>query len=315
MRLCVIKGLHAAVMTTSFRKLIPFLIPFICSPLTEVLQPSPMVARSPARTATAPPSRTPTATITATSTPTEPPHFASGFGGEFSLEETDAMEKSASPDWWVNSGGWFLERGGVGSTWLGEAPQGSRWREAYRVSNPGDTDGGAHPQNLFRLITRTEWRSPTQQVYFRIADDHFSASPNRGRSNGVLLFSRYRDADDLYYAGLRVDGSAVIKKKSGGTYTTLAEAPWFPGTYDRASSPNLIPHQTWIGLRTVMQVEGNTVTILLYVDPDRSGFWVPVLQAEDSADSPPPAHPGYGGIRTDFMDVEFDDYRVEETLM
>lgn len=286
----------------------------LCSPLGEaVLAPaSPAPAPTPSATATA--ILTPTPTATADLTPTEPPHFATGFDPDRVLEETARMELSASPDWWVNSGAWFLQRDGVGSTWTGEAPADSPWRSAYRRANPLDTDQGAHPQNLFRLITRSEWLAPVQQVYFRVAADHFSGSPNRNPSNGVLLFLRYSDGDHLYYAGVRVDGFAVIKKKSGGIYTTLAEAPLYPGTYHRNGNPNLIPHGAWIGLRAVMQTEGGGVTILLYTDPDRSGFWALAVQAYDA---PGPedalAHAGHGGIRTDFMDVEFDDYRIEES--
>lgn len=229
------------------------------------------------------------------------------------LEETDRMDRSASPDWWLNSGGWFLQRGGIGSTWTGEAPAGSTWRDIYNRTNPWDTDQGAHPQNLFRLITRAQWQYPEQQVYFRIVGDNLSGSANRNSSNGVLLFIRYHDADNLLYAGVRVDGSAVIKMKSAGVYTTMAEAPWFPGTYHRASSPNLIPHQEWIGLRAAVQAGGDAVTIRLYIDPDRSGFWILALQTEVAV-GPVSGMiaTGYGGIRTDFMDVEFDDYRIEE---
>jgi hypothetical protein len=292
------------------------LLPWLCYSLTGISEPASTF--SPTASETESPSATPTITITAsvtpTPTPTEPPHFASGFAEDFALDETDSMEKSASPDWWLNSGGWFIQRDGIGSTWVGEAPAGSPWREIYNRTNPYDTDQGAHPQNLFRLIARSQWSSPEQRVYFRILGDNLSASSNRGKSNGVLLFLRYRDADNLFYAGVRVDGSVVIKKKSGGVYTTLAETPWFPGTYNRASAPNLIPHQAWIGLRTVMTTLGDTLTIQLYIDPDRSGFWILALQAEATLD---PAHalaqPGHGGIRTDFLDVEFDDYRIEES--
>ena len=304
-----------AIMKSSIRSLIVVLLPIICSPLTKAITPSPDDSHSPFPISTASSTVPPTATITATPSPTEPPYFATGFDTDLVLEETDSMERSASPDWWLNSGAWFVQQGGVGSTWIGEAPSDSRWRGLYNRSNPQDTDGGAHPQNVFRLITRSEWGSPVQQIYFRIVGINPSASPNRGRSNGVLLFSRYRDEDNLYYAGLRVDGYAVIKRKAGGVYTTLAETSWFAGTYDRSALPNLIPLQTWVGLRTVMLVEGNTVTILLYVDPDRSGFWILALQAEDILDVlQPPATPGRGGIRTDFMDVEFDDYRIEERI-
>jgi hypothetical protein len=292
------------------------LLPLLCFPLTDITEP--VLTVNPTASETVSPPSTPTVTatpsITVTPTPTEPPHFASGFDDATVLEETDRMDRSASPEWWLNSGGWFLQQGGIGSTWIGEAPAGSRWRELYNRTNSWDTDRGMHPQNLFRLITRTAWRSPEQRVYFRIRGDNLSASANREKSNGVLLFIRYRDSDNLFYAGVRVDGSAVIKKKLAGVYTTLAEAPWFPGMYNRETSPNLIPHQAWIGLRTVMQTDGETVTIQLYVDPDRSGFWILALQAEAANDPPrDAAQSGYGGIRTDFMDVEFDDYRIEET--
>jgi hypothetical protein len=302
-------------MKTTLRAATAFLLPLLCFPLTDISRPAqtvaPTASETPSPSATT--TLTPTATLTATPTPTEPPHFDSGFESDMRLEEADRMERSASPDWWLNSGGWFLQQGGVGKTWIGEAPAGSYWRKIYNRTNPWDTDQGAHPQNLFRLITRSPWRSPGQRVYFRIAGDNLSASANRNQSNGVLLFIQYRDAGNLFYAGVRVDGSAVIKKKTGGVYATLAERPWYPGAYNRASSPNLIPHHEWIGLRTVLQTDGGNVTIRLYIDPDRSGFWILALEAEVKASPSQDAmESGYGGIRTDFMDVEFDDYRIEE---
>jgi hypothetical protein len=291
------------------------LLPWLCFSLMDLSGLASTVASTASKTESpsSTPTITPTATVTQTPTPTEPPHFASGFDTEMVLEESDRMERSASADWWLNSGGWFVQRDGIGSTWIGDAPAGSRWREIYIRTNPNDTDQGTHPQNLFRLITRSPWETPEERVYFCILGDNPSASVHRDKSNGVLLFLRYQDADNLFYAGVRVDGSAVIKKKSSGVYTTLAEAPWFPGAYNRASAPNLIPHQTWIGLRAVMTARGDALIIQLYIDPDRSGFWILALQAEtlvDPADKL--AQPGFGGIRTDFMDVEFDDYRIEE---
>jgi len=304
-----------------FSRVAIFLLPLLCFPLSEIPGSSPAVisqqapADTPSATTTPlPPSPTPTV-LTATATPTQfdSRRFADDFVTNLVLEETDQMENSASPDWWVNSGGWFLQRGGVGSTWIGDAPADSRWRKLYTLSNPRDTDQGAHPQNLFRLVTRSEWLSPAQQVYFRIRTDNLSPSANRGKSNGVLLLSLYIDGENLYYAGVRVDGFAVIKKKSGGVYTTLAESPLYPGTYDRGTNPDLIPQNAWTGLRTVVLAEEKKITIMVYTDPDRSGFWILALQAEDAVDpSRPPARSGRAGIRTDFMDVEFDDYRIEE---
>ncbi|MFN2297848.1 MAG: hypothetical protein ACK2UB_03295 [Anaerolineales bacterium] len=296
-----------------FRGVILLSIPLLCNPLSvALLSPS---TRTPSPSPTATRTLTPTLTPTLSPTRIENRLFADSFDVDGVLEETDRMEKSASPDWWVNSGGWFLQEDGIGSTSIGEAPPSSRWRQAYLLSNPWDTDQGAHPQNLFRLITRSTWSTPVQEVYFRIAADNLSASVNRNESNGVLLFSRYIDGDNLFYAGLRVDGYAVIKKKAGGAYTTLAESAWFPGAYDRAAFPNLIPHDTWIGLRTVVLAEADRLIIQLYIDPDRSGFWSLALQAEELCDpSHPLAGPGHAGIRTDFMDVVFDDYAIEEPL-
>jgi hypothetical protein len=294
-----------------------FLLPLICSPLSEITGPAPTVTafRSATTTFTASATSTasPTVTPTAIPTATQLPRFFTGFTEDLILEETARMEESTNPDWWVNSGAWFWQRGGVGSTWIGESPEGSRWRELYQRSNPRDTDQGAHPQNLFRLITRSLWLTPRQQVYFRVLADNPSPSGNRNQSNGVLLFLRYSDADNLYYAGIRVDGFAVIKKKTGGAYTTLAEAPLFPGTYDRIRQPNLIPRGEWIGLRAELTAVENAVTIQLYCDLDRSGFWAPALQANDAlAPGTVLSQAGYAGIRTDFMDVEFDDYSIEE---
>ena len=44
------------------------------------------------------------------------------------------------------------------------------------------------------------------RMLISVEADHFSTSPNRNSSNGVLLMSRYSDSGDtLYYAGMRVD--------------------------------------------------------------------------------------------------------------
>jgi hypothetical protein len=95
-----------------------------------------------------------------------------------------------------------------------------------------------------------------------------SDSEYRNESNGVLLFNRYKDGDNLYYSGIRVDGQAVIKKKIKGKYFTLVEKELFgkDGDYDRKSNPNLIPQGKWIGIKSVLKNEGEAVDIKLYVD-------------------------------------------------
>lgn len=263
-----------------------------------------------------PPSPTaPSPTRTATPAPPEVRSLKYAFDAESILEESDRMDHSASPDWWLNSGGWFVQHAGVGSTWIGDAPAPSKWRKLYNQTNPADTDQGTHPQNLFRLITRTKWLVPSQRAFFRILTDRLSSSANRNPSNGLLLFNRYIDENNLYYAGIRVDGFAVIKKKVARSYTTLAETRIYPGIYDRTRNPNVIPHEIWIGLGTDVREENDRVTIVLSLYDDRSGEWKPILQAVDDSDADSPlARPGSAGIRTDFMDVEFDDYSIEEPV-
>lgn len=239
--------------------------------------------------------------------------FAYSFGVPGTLSEAGSDEETTSPYWWLNSGGALLIGTGTGSTMLGAAEEGSRWRAAYDAANPEDTDQGRHPQNLFRLVTRSQWDGVRVAAGFRILADHPSESPNRNESNGLLLMSRYKDGDHLYYAGLRVDGHAVIKKKHGGAYYTMAEKPVYPGRYDREERPNLLPHEAWITLAAETTDEGGAVTIRLFVEEE--GRWKELLSATDDGraygGTPVISGPGAVGIRTDFMDVEFREFRAD----
>jgi hypothetical protein len=142
-----------------------------------------------------------------------------------------------------------------------------------------------------------------------------SKSPNRNASNGILLMLRYQDGDSLYYAGLRVDGSAVIKKKINGRYITLAQEKIFDGIYARETSPNLLPKNKWLGIKSEVKNENNSVRIKLFGDLNETGEWQKILEVVDSKNisgSEPIYKEGFQGIRTDFMDVEFKDFRVEK---
>jgi hypothetical protein len=190
------------------------------------------------------------------------------------------------------------------------------WHKKYNKNNPKDTDKGAHPQNLFRLVTRSQWENLSQQVYFNAKRNNLSKSKNRNESNGILLFNRYQDGDNLYYTGVRVDGRAVIKKKYKGKYYTMGLKRIIKGKYDRKDKPNLLPRHHWFGIKSeVITNSDDTVTINLYTDENRSGEWKLVLTTVDDNNSyggPAILNEGYGGIRTDFMDVEFDEYKIEE---
>ncbi len=129
------------------------------------------------------------------------------------IEEAGTMEESSSPIWWVNSGGLMTIKNSIASTIQGELPVFSHWRVIYNKDNPSETDNGTHPQNIFRLVTRTKWQNLQQEAYYKITKYNLSADSHRDASNGLLLFNRYQDGNNLYYTGIRVDGTVVIKKK------------------------------------------------------------------------------------------------------
>jgi len=231
------------------------------------------------------------------------------------LQEADSPADSRSPYWWLDSGGQMIFAQGVGGTNRGALSETSPWRLTYAVSNPVDTDNGYHPQNIFRLLTKDRWRNFRQEVYAFIAGENASASPNRNESNGIFLFNRYQDQNNLYYAGVRVDGAVVIKKKLAGRYYQLAYAPYFQSSLAQTGPHNLLPLGTWLGLRTeVTTLPDHAVRIVLSLDPAGTGHWQPVLSAVDDGRQFGPAivRKGSGGLRTDFMDVVFRDFRMHE---
>lgn len=260
---------------------------------------------------------------TSSAHPSEPPPipapssapFVYSFNADATLSEAGKSSQSTSPYWFLDSGGELIIANGIGQTVHGVLPLTNRWRLAYALDNPRDTDSGTHPQNIFRLVTKQSWEDASVSLSYRIDADNLSASEYRNESNGLLLMTRYRDHDTLYYAGIRVDGTAVIKKKYAGTYYTMAQAPVFPGVYDRAASPNLLPHGEWISLRvdTVENADGSVTVSLFIAKPGVSG-WTRALTAIDDGKkyggTPPITGAGLAGVRTDFMDVSFKDFRV-----
>lgn len=241
--------------------------------------------------------------------------FYDYFSSDFRIEETGSLSEAGDPNWWVNSGAWFISSLGAGKTFQGDLSQSDKWYRIYLQNNPIDTDNGFHPQNIFRFVQRGQWSNLNQQAYFKINKLNLSDSPNRNASNGLLLFNRYQNGDNLYYLGIRVDGAAVIKKKINGSYYTMAYKQIFSGAkYDRIASPNLLPINSLVGLKgDLITNSDNTVSIKLYVDVNKTGNWTLVLEAVDDGikyGGGAILREGYVGIRTDFMDVEFDDYRV-----
>ena len=248
----------------------------------------------------------PVKAITAASVPSS--YFYS-FNAAGTLIEAGSDSTSRSGYWWLSSGGKMPIQNSVGKTVQGSLPTTDPWRVLYNKNNPLDTDNGYHPQNIFRLVSRSQWDDVRIEAKYKINRDNFSASPNRNASNGLLLMSRYKDQNSLYYAGVRVDGKAIIKKKKDGAYTTLAEKTVFPGSYSIEGNVNLIPHNTWLSLRsdTITNTDGS-VTVRLYMRKAGEIAFTKILEAKDNSN--PITGAGYAGIRTDFMDVEFDSFQA-----
>lgn len=262
------------------------------------------------------------AVIAATTPPAPAPiiitvPFIYSFNADGLLNEAGSMSQSSSPYWWVNSGGELIIASSTGETMQGNAPSTNIWQQLYARNNPTDTDQGLHPQNLFRLVTRSQWTNASVQARFNISKDNFSSSFNRNTSNGLLLMSRYAaGGQTLYYAGVRVDGTAVIKKKINGIYYTMAQTKVFPGTYTGwQDNVNLLPHNEWLSLRnqTITNADGS-VTVTLSMQLPGQTAWTQLLSAKDSGQyggTGPILGPGYEGIRTDFMDVQFKNFRID----
>lgn len=241
------------------------------------------------------------------------------FSREYILEETGKMSSSTNPDWWVNSGAFLYSENGVGRTIFGKLKKDSKWQKRFAKGKndiPSETDGGYYPQNIFRLVTKGKWKNFEQEVYYNIRKYNLSEDEHRSASNALLLFNRYQDGFNLYYTGLRVDGTVVVKKKYQKKYYTIGQKKVLEGIYDRKNNPNLIPENKWIGVRSrVETLEGDKVEIKVFVNFDRvANNWQEVLSVVDDGEKYGGAailESGYAGIRTDFMDVEFDDYLID----
>lgn len=244
--------------------------------------------------------------------------FRDSFEREEYIEESDTLDHSASPHWWINSGGVLQIKNGTAQSIQDLLPQSNGWRRAYALSNPTDTDNGYRPQNVLRIITRNEWQDSRAEVYVKIRRENLTRSPNRNESNGIFLLNRYYDSDNTYYAGIRVDGSAVIKKKARGIYYELGYEPGVVAQgerYHKTDNPNLIPKNNWIGLRMEVVNRGaHEVGIAFYIDLQREGVWKEIVRVADDGTQGGRAlrEQGHAGIRTDFLDVEFDEYLIEK---
>ncbi len=246
-----------------------------------------------------------------------PSPFIYSFNVDGVLEEAATPEESKSPYFWLNSGGRLRISNHTGSTLFGNLSETDQWYRAYQASDPEDTKNGAQPQNIFRLLTRSAWEQVRISEDFYIERDNFLPSSNRNASNGILFMMRHVDSDNLYYAGVRVDGTAVIKKKVEGVYYTMAQAAAFEGTYvGSQDDTSLLPQRQWFSLQSeAITNSDSSVTVRLYLRRSLEDSWELLLEATDTgnyAQTEPLRAKAPVGLRTDFMDVQFKNLRIEE---
>jgi hypothetical protein len=102
--------------------------------------------------------------------------------------------------------------GGTGKTIQGDVSAGAL-KTKYASISPIASDTGAHPQNLFRLMTKAEWLNSSEQLYLKVNKDNLSNPTNRLAYNGLSLLNRYKDGNTYYVSTLPMEGKATINKK------------------------------------------------------------------------------------------------------
>lgn len=229
------------------------------------------------------------------------------------LFETDTMAQSPSPYLWLQSGGMLVLVNGIGSSIRGTLSATDPIRAQYAQNLPSISDNGTHPQNAFKLFAKTSIKDVSASVYLNRKSDNLANAANRHSYTGESIIARYQNEKTFYYAGIRVDGSIVIKKQNNGSYHTLASKQIFPGTYDANTNYNLIPLSKWIGLKLVVVDTSDGVKLTAYTDIGKTGTWKLALTAIDDPQKFGPAitNGGYVGIESDFADVQIDTFAVQ----
>ena len=148
-------------------------------------------------------------------------------------------------------------------------------------------------------------------MWFKIIKENFDSNSAKKPSNGLFLISRRTDNDNSYFAGVRFDGQAVIKKKINSNFFTLASSKVFPGTYDKTKNPSFLPQNTWIALKIETQNVQGGVSLKLFMYNFSSKVWEKISEALDSGTGGAAfTNSGFSGVKTDFMDVQFKNYQV-----
>lgn len=223
------------------------------------------------------------------------------------VDETSDPNNSNSYDWQLTSGGYYDLNKGVLRVNQVDLPSDHKWAKAYATNV--DAEGGAHPENIARIISRqSDFQNFTLSSTFQINRVSLSDSPNRTGDKGLFHMVKYNSQDDLYYCGIRLDGDAVIKRKAGSVYSTLAQIKWWPGEYDKTTHPCLIPVGVTIGLKTIVKSINGVTSLTFFVTEPGTTRYIPVLTVSDNY--PALSGPGKIGFRGDFLSWQLDDISI-----
>lgn len=144
-----------------------------------------------------------------------------------------------------------------------------------------------HIKNKRGYTDSPVFRAVTQKSDF----DNFTLSTNAMKAtlgkdawDGLQVFFRYKDYDNLYAAGIRNDNALHLKKKVAGEYFELARVEF---------DSNRLNH--WYNIKVVAQNDHIQVFVdeIMYIDVYDSSF-----------------SEGKVGARTDNITANFDDYTV-----
>lgn len=171
---------------------------------------------------------------------------------------------------------------------------------------------GATPAGttIYQLFNKTSVTNASVQIDVNRVKDNLSNSADRKSYLGESIITRYTDANNYYYAGIRADGAAVIKKKVNGVYTTLAQKQVLPGTYS-TTNYDLMPQGKWMSLKLVVADNAGGQPVLTFsTDIGRTGTWTQALAVTDTSAALKSA--GLVGIQNDYADAQFDNFIVSD---
>lgn len=208
---------------------------------------------------------------------------------EYAHWNPHAPDARRSRDWDVTSGSLFV-RSGVG------------WTGVPDAATPGATSSAGTGSSVFRM---NSFRRDIGDAVITLRIRNLRLLERGGReppapTDGIHLFLRWQSPAELYVASLnRRDDLVVVKKKlhggdeNGGTYYTLAQAPYRP------------PGSAWQSFTVRITSQASTVAIAV----DQGGHRL--LRAVDDGDHGPPIlRPGAIGLRGDNCEFEFTDLRA-----